>query len=98
MPDQDAAENKAIAAAEAISEQVGRLYMEAYADGFRNGMEGAALTCQAFADEAANNYELDSAVRDFLVLATHTLRDQVRLVALQLPEAGETTNTVSTDV
>jgi len=87
MPDQDAAENKALEAANGISAQVGRLWMEAHATGMRNGMESAALICEAVAKTTRDKPEgvFES---DIPAIATaewlRGLRDQVRLCALQL--------------
>lgn len=86
MTNPDAPENKAFAAANRISEQVTHLYVEAYTEGMRDGMEGGAVACQAFIDAVAGNYEVDSAIRDLLVQAGETIRDQIRLYVLQMPE------------
>lgn len=80
MNSPDAAQNKAYEAAQAISEHVGRLWMEAHAEGMRNGMEASAILLDNFArNPEVLDIGLDTSLVDWL-------RDQVRLMALQLPD------------
>lgn len=82
MSGPDSVENKALEAANAISDQVGRLWLSAHAEGMRNGMEIAAQ----FVDTAASSArEEHPVVADLLA----HIRDQLRLLSLQVPEPGE---------
>lgn len=81
----DGPENKAYAAATAISEQVGKLWMQAHSEGVRNGLEVAAVLL----DQAATNARAQSfaeGVGEWVVGLIEGLRDQVRLVSLQVPD------------
>jgi hypothetical protein len=90
MPDQDAAENKAYEAANAISQQIGALWMSAHTDGVRNCMEAAALMIQAGIDSLKDNYGLGAEIRAYTAELLSYVRDTIRLQALQLPEAEST--------
>ena len=81
MTTPDEAESKAYAAAGAISEQVGKLWLQAHADGIRNGMEASAVMLEGAMTWCRDNF-VDPQVVDLL---TH-LRDQLRLCALQVPD------------
>jgi len=89
MSNPDAPECRALAAANQISTQVGQLWLAAHADGIRNGMEVAAQLLDSAATDVRGYYEIDSTVRDCIIVTLEHLRDSLRLVALQsaTPEA-----------
>ena len=82
MSDQDAPEDKALAAASAVSKQIGKLWLQAHADGMRNGMEAGAL----YVDAAAQGARQLDMPTEFVEFLEH-LRDRIRLRALQIPDA-----------
>lgn len=82
----DAAQNKALEAANAISAQVGRLWMEAHVDGIRNGMEAVALMTDAMITAWRDDLTADAVIRDIGIGVLQNLRDQIRLYALQIPD------------
>ncbi|MEH3142495.1 MAG: hypothetical protein PGN37_20450 [Mycobacterium kyogaense] len=86
MPDQDAVEDKALAAAHAVSQQVGALWLQAHADGMRNGMEAGALHVDV-AVQGARQLDMPTDFVEFL----ESLRDQIRLYALQIPDTADGT-------
>lgn len=81
MSSPDSVQDKAYEAANAISQQVGRLWMEAHAAGMRNGMEAGALLLDGAVQWCSENWE-DGPVAELLA----GLRDQLRLSALQVPD------------
>ena len=90
MPDQDAAENKALEAAKTISDQIGTLWMSAHCDGIRNGMETAAQVVQSGIDTVAHLDEIGEDVRNTINELLARVRDAIRFAALQI-EDPETT-------
>lgn len=81
MNSPDAAQDKAYEAANAISQQVGRLWMEAHAEGMRNGMEAGAVLL-----DGSVQWCRDNDVDPLVVQLVGNLRDQLRLCALQVPD------------
>lgn len=90
MPDQDAAENKALEAAKNISDQIGTLWLSAHCDGIRNGMETAALIVHGGIDSLAERSDLDTTLQAYSRELLTTVRDAIRFAALQI-EDPETT-------
>ncbi|MBU8824150.1 hypothetical protein [Mycolicibacterium goodii] len=86
MTNPDAPESKALAAANAIAEQVGQLWWAAHADGVRNGMEAAANFAGEAANKIADDYSIDTLVRDVSVNCLNQFRDLLRLFTLQMPD------------
>lgn len=81
MSSPDSVQDKAYEAANAISAQVGRLWMEAHAAGMRNGMEAGAVLL-----DGSMMWCRENDVDPLVVQLLEGLRDQLRLSALQVPD------------
>ncbi|UVT31512.1 hypothetical protein SEA_MASK_79 [Mycobacterium phage Mask] len=86
MTNPDAPESKALAAANAIAEQVGQLWMSANSDGIRHGMACAAQMAHNLAQAIKDNYEIPAEVRAVGPVVLEELRNQINLAALQVPD------------
>lgn len=87
MPDTaDAAQDKALEAANQIGEQVATLWKTAHTNGIREGLEVAAQITDRIAKAVADDYSIPAEVRLLADTLLATNRDQMRLAALQVPD------------
>lgn len=86
MTSPDAAPNKLLEAANALSQQVGQLTLSAHAEGVRQGMECAAQIADNIARHIGDDYSIEATARAVCVQLLHDMRDWIRLCALQVPE------------
>lgn len=82
----DAPPDRLTAAANDVGQQIQRLVLQAHCNGARDGLEAAAMCCDQFAANAAANTDVDPAVRDFAVDIIRRVRDELRLIGLQVPD------------
>ncbi|MCV7424372.1 hypothetical protein H7K45_27885 [Mycobacterium yunnanensis] len=87
MTSPDAAQDRAYEAATAISVQVGHLWMEAHVQGMRAGIDVAADAIHNLAESVVAQPDVfDQMSAGDVVFTLRKLRDEVRLMALSLPE------------
>lgn len=90
MTNPDAPENKALAAANELSQKVGQLWMNAHADGVRNGMAMAAQMADSLASALKDAYDIPAEVRAVGSFVLAELSSQISLAALQVPDPDTT--------
>lgn len=74
------------AAVNDVGTRVNLLVLEAHTAGIRNGLEGAARYCDEIIAQTAVGNEAEAAVREFAIAVVRGVRDQLRLLALQIPD------------
>lgn len=82
----DAAQDKALEAANQIAEQVATLWKSAHTAGVRDGLEVAAQITDAIAKAIADDYSIPAEVRSLATTLFASNRDQMRLAAHQVPD------------